>query len=77
MVGAGYTFMRDRWNIGGAIIASPTSQDILLAGKINGSYYFTEDIGVTGIITYRQSGIISDMSMSMFDVFAGISIKIF
>ena len=76
MFGAGYTFMKDIWNIGGAIIAAPTSQDILVGGKIKGGYYFTDDIGVTGIITYRQTvGIVSHLSM--LDVFAGISIRLF
>ena len=74
MFGAGYTFMKDRWDIGGAIIAAPTSQDILLGGKINGGYYFTNNIGVTGIVTYRQTaGIVSDMFM--FDIFAGVSLR--
>ena len=74
MLGAGYTFMRDRWNIGGAVIAAPTSQDLLLGGKISGGYFFTNNIGVTGIATYRQTiGIASELYM--FDFFAGISLK--
>jgi len=76
MFGVGYTHMRDKWNIGGAIIAAPTSQDVLLGGKINGGYFFTDDIGITGAVTYRQTvGITSDLHM--FDVFTGISIKPF
>ena len=74
MFGFGYNFLKDNWNIGGTIIAAPTSQDVLVGGKINGGYFFTDDIGVTGIITYRQTvGIVSDLSM--FDAFAGISIR--
>jgi len=76
MFGIGYTYMRDKWNIGGTLIAAPTSQDLLLGGKINGGYYFSNNIGVTGTLTYRQTvGIVSDMSM--FDIFAGISVKFF
>ena len=74
MFGLGYHYLRDNWNIGGAIIAAPASQDILLGGKINGGYYFTNNIGVTGIVTYRQTaGIVSDMFM--FDIFAGVSLR--
>ena len=47
MFGIGYTYVRDKWNI-----------------------------GVSGIVTYRQTiGIVSDLSM--FDVFAGISLRFF
>ena len=74
MFGIGYTYIRDKWNIGGTVIAAPTSQDLLLGGKINGGYFFTNNIGVSGIVTYRQTiGIVSDLSM--FDVFAGISLR--
>ena len=76
MLGAGYHYMKDRWNIGGALLFSPMSGDLLLAGKINGSYYFTDDIGVTGIIMYRQTANIN-WQLSMFDVFAGISIRLY
>jgi hypothetical protein len=76
MFGVGYYCIRDSWNIGGAIIAAPTSQDLLLGGKINGGYYFLNNIGVTGTIIYRQTiGIVSDLSM--FDAFAGISLRFF
>ena len=76
MFGIGYTYMKEKWNIGGTIIAAPTSQDLLLGGKINGGYFFTNNIGITGIVTYRQTvGIVSDMSM--FDVFAGVSLRFF
>ena len=74
MFGLGYHYLRDSWNIGGAIIAAPTSQDILLGGKINGGYYFTNNIGVTGIVMYRQTAGMN-MDMSMFDIFAGISLR--
>jgi len=74
MFGFGYYYLRDIWNIGGAIIAAPTSQDLLLGVKINGGYYFTNNIGVTGTLIYRQTvGIVS--SLSMFDAFAGVSLR--
>jgi len=76
MFGAGYNFMRDRWSIGGAFIASPTSMDIILGGKFSGGYFFTNNIGITGIITYRRTAGIS-WDLSMFDVFAGISVRFF
>jgi len=76
MFGIGYTYMIDEWIIGGTLLAAPTAQDLLLGGKISGGYFFSNNIGVTGTLTYRQTvGIVSDMSM--FDAFAGISINIF
>ena len=77
LFGAGYHYMiDDKWIVGGALLASPIITDLLLAGKINGSYFFTDNIGVTGIVTYRSSvGITWDLAM--FDVFAGVSIKLF
>jgi len=76
MLGAGYTFVRDRWNIGGTLIIAPTFFDVVLGGKINGGYFITDDIGVTGIISYRRTAGITSV-ISMFDVFAGISIRFF
>ena len=64
------------WNVGGAFILAPTIFDVMLGGKINFGYYFTDDIGIAGIITYRQTAGITSV-MSMFDVFAGISIRFF
>ena len=76
MFGLGYAYVKDSWNAGGTLIASPTAQDLILGGKIFGGYYFTNNIGLTGIVTYRHTvGIVS--SMSMFDAFAGVSIKLF
>jgi hypothetical protein len=76
MPGAGYHYLRDRWNIGGAIFISPMSSDLLFAGKVSGSYYFTDNIGTTGILMYRQTADFN-WHLSMFDIFAGISIKLF
>ena len=74
MFGAGYYFMRERWNIGAALLASPTGLDLLFAGRINGSYFFTNNIGITGIVLYRQTVGMS-WNLSMFDVFVGSSIR--
>ena len=78
MVGAGYTFLRNSWYIGGLLIAAPTAQDLMLGGKINGGYFFGNNIGITGILTYRQTvGIAADSGLSMFDAFVGVSIRFF
>ena len=75
LIGAGYHFMRDRWNVGGALFVSPMAADLMFGGKINSSYYFFNDIGITGILMHRRTtGITWDISM--FDLFAGISIRL-
>jgi hypothetical protein len=76
MFGPGYHFMRAKWNIGTALLSSPAVGELLLAGKINGSYFLTDDIGITGILTYRQT-IRGNWDLHMFDAFAGVSIKLF
>ena len=75
MFGAGYHYMMDKWNIGGALLFSPTAQDMIIAGKIDGSYYFTDNIGITGIMMYGQTTGLG-WDLSMFNIYAGVSIKI-
>ena len=77
MFGAGYNYIRDKWNIGGTIIASPTLYDLMLGAKINGGYYLTDDIGVNGIVIYRRTAGLGVSDFSMFDAFAGVSVKPF
>jgi hypothetical protein len=75
MFGAGYHYMRDKWNIGGGILFSPTAQDMIIAGKVNGGYYFTDNIGITGILMYgKTTGLGWDLSM--FNIFAGVSVRL-
>jgi len=76
MFGPGYHFMRDNWNIGGTLLVSPSPIDLIFGGKINGGFFFTDDIGVTGALIYRRAAGFN-WDLSMFDVFAGISIKPF
>lgn len=73
--GPGYHFMRDKWNIGGVLIVSPTAVDMIIAGKINGGYYFANNIGITGIFMYGRT-IGFGWELSMFNLYAGISIKL-
>jgi hypothetical protein len=75
MFGAGYHYMRDKWNIGGALLFSPTAQDMIIAGKIDGGYYFTDNIGITGIMMYGQTTGLG-WDLSMFNIHAGVSIKL-
>ena len=75
LIGAGYHFMRDNWNVGGALLFSPMSMDLIYAGKINGSYFFTNDIGITGILMHRRSTGVT-WEISMFDLFIGASIRL-
>jgi len=75
MFGAGYHYMGDKWNIGGALLFSPTTQDMIIAGKIDGGYYFTDNIGITGIMMYGQTTELG-WDLSMFNIYAGVSIKL-
>ena len=77
MFGIGYNYMRDKWNIGGTIMASPTLDDLMLGGKINGGYYFANNIGVNGVVTYRHTAGIGASDFSMFDAFLGTSLRFF
>ena len=75
MFGAGYHYLWDKWNVGGALLFSPTAQDMIIAGKIKGGYYFTDNIGITGILLYGQTTGLG-WDLSMFNIFAGISVKL-
>ena len=75
MPGAGYHYMRDKWNIGGAFLAAPMAGDILIAGKINGAYYFSNNIGITGAFLYSRVGGFMDYDFSMFNIMTGVSIR--
>ena len=75
LIGAGYHYMRDKWNVGGALLFSPMSMDFMFGGKVNGSYFFSNDIGITGILMHRRSANIT-WEMSMFDLFIGASIRL-
>ena len=75
LFGAGYHYMMDKWNIGGSLLFSPTAQDMIIAGKIDGGYYFTDNIGITGIMMYGQTTGLG-WDLSMFNIFAGVSIKL-
>ncbi|MDR1902905.1 MAG: hypothetical protein LBQ88_11565 [Treponema sp.] len=49
--GAGYTYDADNWSVGGKLMAVPTSLvDGGFGFDVNGSYWFNENIGLTGII---------------------------
>jgi hypothetical protein len=75
MFGTGYHYMRDKWNIGSALLFSPTAQDMIIGGKINGGYYFSDNIGITGIMMYgHTTGLGWDLSM--FNIYTGVSIKL-
>ena len=51
--------------------------DIMLAGKINGGYYFSNNIGITGTFMYSRVGGFIGYDFSMFNAFAGVSIRFF
>jgi hypothetical protein len=49
--GAGYTYTADRWGVGGKFMVVPTSLvDGGIGFDVNGTYWFTEYIGITGIL---------------------------
>jgi hypothetical protein len=74
LFGPGYHYMKDKWNIGVSLLGSPTAVDMIIAGKIDGGYYFTDNIGITGLLMYgRTTGLGWDFSMA--NVYAGVSIR--
>ncbi|MDR1148716.1 MAG: hypothetical protein LBK66_08805 [Spirochaetaceae bacterium] len=75
LFGPGYHYMKDKWNVGVSLLGSPTAVDMIIAGKIDGGYYFTDNIGITGLLMYgRTTGLGWDFSMV--NVYAGVSIKL-
>jgi hypothetical protein len=75
LAGIGYHYMRDKWNIGGTLLCSPTAIDMIISGKIDGGYYFTDTIGITGILMYGQTTGLG-WDFSMFNIYAGISVRL-
>ena len=76
MPGVGYHYMRDKWNVGAAVLFAPMAGDLLIAGKINGGYFFSNNLGISGILTYGRVAGMMSYDFSMFNVFAGVSIRI-
>jgi len=71
--GGGYTYDAGVWSAGGKLMAIPWG-DGGIGFDINGTYYFTEAIGVTGIMDiYFGVGTISWMAFSLR---IGLSVKI-
>ena len=54
---------------------SPTTQDMIIAGKVDGGYYFTDNIGITEIIMYGQTTGLG-WDLSLFNIYTGISIRL-
>ena len=75
MFGVGYHYMAEKWYLGGALLFSPTALDMIIAGKINGGYFFTENIGITGILMYGQTTGLG-WELSLFNIFAGVSVRL-
>jgi len=75
MPGAGYNFMRDRWSIGTVIHVTPMAGDIMISGKINGGYYFSNHIGITGTLMYGKVAGLQGYEFSMFNAFLGVSTR--
>ena len=77
MPGAGYHYMRDNWYIGSGILVTPMAGDIMIAGKINSGYFFSNNIGITGMLMYSRVAGIMSYDFSMFNAFVGLSIRLF
>jgi hypothetical protein len=77
MFGGGYHYMKNKWNIGLSILLCPTGMDMLLGGKIDGGYYFTDNLGLTGVLVYSQTLTNAHYEMSMFNAFMGVSVRLF
>ena len=75
MPGAGYDYLRDKWYIGAAVQIAPMAGDLLITGKINGGYFFSNNIGITGTFMYSRVAGLMSYDFSMFNIFAGVSIR--
>jgi hypothetical protein len=77
LFGGGYHYMREKWNVGLSVLLSPTGMDILIGGKIDGGYYFTDNIGLTGVLVYLRTLTNAHYDMSMLNSFVGVSVRPF
>jgi hypothetical protein len=64
-------------NVGLSIVLCPTAMDMLMGGKIDGGYYFTDNIGLTAVFVYLRTLTNAYYEMSMFNAFAGVSVRLF
>jgi hypothetical protein len=60
-----------------SIIFCPTGMDMLIGGKIDGGYYFTDNIGLTGLLVYSRTLVNAHYDMSMLNAFMGVSVRPF
>jgi hypothetical protein len=67
-----------KWDIGASLIVFPVyiDDDELIAGKIDISYWLIKNIGITASTTFGGTTGWSDVRVLLFNILAGISIKI-
>jgi hypothetical protein len=73
-LGIGYTYTADKWSAGGKLMAVPFSE---FGGGLgldaNGTYWFMEALGVTGILNLSFG--LGDINWTIFSIRIGISAK--
>ena len=75
MPGAGYDYIKDKWYVGVMVHIAPMAGDLLIAGKINGGYFFANNIGLSGILMYSRAAGLMSYDFSMFNFFAGVTLR--
>ena len=76
LTGTGYHYMRPRWNIGVALLIAPMAGELMFGGRINGGFYFTDNIGISSTLVYSRT-MIGHFDFSMFNFLVGPSIRLF
>jgi hypothetical protein len=76
--GLSYIYSLKRWDIGASLIVFPVyiEDDELVAGRVDASYWFIKNIGITMSTMFGGTTGWSDVRVLVFSVLVGISLKI-
>jgi hypothetical protein len=76
--GLSYIYSVKRWDIGASLIVFPVyiADDELIAGRIDASYWFIKNMGITMSTMFGGTSGWSDVRVLLLSVSAGISVKI-
>jgi hypothetical protein len=72
--GVGYTYDGRKWSLGGKLMVMPFEvlEDGAIGFDINGTYWFTENLGITGIM---DIDFLTEYDTTLFSMRVGVSLK--